>query len=417
MMKILKRISIFWIFSFICFYPSVCPATALYPEEIRPLILELKNDNPVSALEYADTFVRKTIDSDDRKQDRYLALLERGKIALMAGRYDQCIADLQEAEQRFLMIEGTISLAESFGSLLTDDTTQEYEAEMHEKIMISPYLALAYLGKGDFAGAVVERNRTMNKIHQYIDAAPEERSYLENPFARFLSAVIYEMESKPDDARIEYKKMQWDREAARLDEKGIALSTDLVILIDAGLVPHKYQVKWGPLPVMVQDTTIQLGFAYAAYRPTGSTVSDRVISIDGNPAGTASLLYDLEKTVLAQYEKNKSTLISKLVTRMTSKAAVQVSAQAAADRIAKDNPLAGFLLKSMATLASAAWIAVEKADLRGWSTLPRSIACLRVDDLVPGEHTVSVDYGSGRQEKSVLLEENKINIVYFSFAR
>lgn len=415
-MKTLKRISILLIFSLICWHASICPAANLYTEESRPLIAELKNDNLESALEYADSFVERTIDSGREKQNKYLALLERGKVALIAGKYDQSIADLQEAERRFLMIEGTVSLTEGFGSLLTDDTTKEYEAEIHEKIMISPYLALAYLGKGDFAGAVVERNRTINKINQYVEVAPEERGYLENPFARLLSALIYEMENRPDDAVIEYKKMRWGEEAARLEKKK-ENTTDLVILIDAGLAPHKYQIKWGPLPVVTKDTTIHLGFAYAAYEPTVSAVSKTDVIIDGSSIGAARLLYDLEKTILTQYEKDKPALITKLVTRMTAKAAVQVSAQAAADRLAKDNPLAGFLLKSVANIAGAVWMAVEQADLRGWLTLPGKISYLRINDLPPGEHAIVIDYGSGRQEKKIKLEKDKINIAHFSFAR
>ena len=415
-MIILKRISISLIISLIYWHASICPAATLYNEESRPFIAELRNDNSASALEYADSFVQKTITSGKEKQNKYLSLLERGKIALVAGKYDQCIADLQEAERRFLMIEGTISLTEGFGSLLTDDTAQEYEAEVYEKIMISPYLALAYLSKGDFAGAVVERNRTINKINQYVEAAPEERSYLENPFARLVGAIIYEMENKSDDAKIEYKKMQWEEEAAKLEKKK-GKSTDLVILIDTGLSPHKYQIKWGPMPVVTKDATIHLGFAYAAYEPTVSVVSKSDVSIDGNSVGSARLLYDLENTILTQYEKNKPALIAKLVTRMTAKAAVQVSAQAAANRVAKDNPLAGFLLKSVANIAGAVWMAVEQADLRGWLTLPGKINYLRVNDLTPGEHTISIDYGSDRQEKKINLGKDKINIAYFSFAK
>jgi hypothetical protein len=413
-MMIIKRILIFLIFPVLFWQGSVCLAASLYTEEIKPFMTELRKGNAQSALEYADTFVAQTKSSGKVKQNRYLALLERGKIALNAGRYDQAIADLQEAERRFLAIEGTISLAEGFGSIVTDDTAQEYEAEMHEKIMISPYLALAYLGKGDFAGAQVERNRTINKINHYVEASPE-RAYLENPFARLLAAVMYEMENKPDDAKIEYRKMKWDSESANLEKK--TKSTDLVILIDTGLAPHKYQVKWGPLPVAVQDTTIQLGFAYASYAPTVSAVSRCDVIVDGNSVSQARLLYDLENTVLAQYEKDKKAIIAKLVSRMTTKAAAQVSAHAAADRVAKDNRLAGFLLKSLVNIGSAAWIAVEQADLRGWSTLPRKINYLRLNELAPGEHVIKIDYGCGMQEKKVNLEKDKIGIAYFSFAK
>ncbi|MEN6330913.1 MAG: hypothetical protein ABFD57_02875 [Smithella sp.] len=414
MMIIIKHLSIPLIFSLIFWNASICPAAALYTDETCAFITALKNDDAELALEHADNFVAQTVKSDRAKQNKYLVLLERGKIALNAGKYDQCIADLQEAEKRFLTIEGTISLTEGFGSILTDDTTQEYEAEMHEKIMISPYLVLAYLGKGDFAGAVVERNRTISKINQYVEAS-EERNYLENPFARLISAIMYEMENKPDDAGIEYRKMKWQAETERLAKK--RKSTDLVIFIDTGLVPHKYQVKWGPLPVVTKDVIIQLGFAYASYAPTVSAVSKCDVILDGNIAGSAGMLYNLESTVLTQYEKNKPAIIAKLISRMTAKAAVQISAIAAADRIAKDDPLTGFLLKLLINISGAVWMAFEQADLRSWSTLPGNIHYLRVNGLAPGEHKIRIDYGCGVQEKTIKLEKNKIGIAYFSFAK
>jgi hypothetical protein len=312
------------------------------------------------------------------------------------------------------MIEGTISLTEGFGSILTDDTAKEYEAEMFEKIMISPYLVLAYLGKGDFAGAVVERNRTINKISQYIESR-EELGYLENPFARLLSAVMYEMEDKPDDARIEYRKMKWDAELERLDKKED--STDLVILIDTGLAPHKRQMKWGPLPVPVREGAISLGFAYASYEPTASAVSRCDVSLDGNPVGVAGLLHDLGNTVLTQYEKDKPAIIAKMVGRMTVKAAAQVSAHAAADKVAEEHPQLGSLLRALANIGGAVWIAVEQADLRSWSTLPGKTHYLRVSGLVPGEHRIRIDYGCGVQEKTVHLDKGKTGIAYFSFAK
>ncbi|HOG17987.1 MAG: hypothetical protein A4E73_02012 [Syntrophaceae bacterium PtaU1.Bin231] len=413
-MKGSERIAIFLILSVIGWTVSGCTAARLYTDETRSFLTALRDGRAESALEHADSFVQRTATSGKVRQNKYLALLERGKIALNAGRYDQCIADLQEAERRFLTIEGTISLAEGFGSILTDDAAREYEAEAIEKIMISPYLALAYLGKGDFAGALVERNRTINKINQYLEER-EARGYLDNPFARLLSAVLYEMEGKPDDAGIEYRKMGWDAELARLEKR--ENSTDLVILIDTGLAPYKRQMKWGPLPVVAKDRVIHLGFAYAAYEPTPSAVSKCDISLDGNPLGAAGLLYDLGKAVLAQYEKDKPAIIAKMVTRMTAKAAAQVSAHATADRVAEDNPQLASFLRMLANIGGAVWIAVEQADLRNWSTLPGRIFYLRVSGLAPGEHRISIDYGCGLQEKSVNLAKEKIGIAYFSFAR
>jgi len=73
------------------------------------------------ALEIADKFVIEV--SKNYPQDTFIALLERGKIALDAKQYKTAINDLSQAEKRFLDIEGTISLSEETSSLFLDGTT------------------------------------------------------------------------------------------------------------------------------------------------------------------------------------------------------------------------------------------------------------------------------------------------------
>ncbi len=419
-MRKIKFISIALFFAMSLFlFPALSFAWNTYKPytiEVSGIISNLRACDFDGAMKLSDSFVKQTFESARAKQNKHLALLERGKVALAAGNYDQSIADLQEAEKRFLTIEGTFSLTEGFGSIVTDDTAQEYEAEMHEKLMISPYLLLAYLNKGDFEGAKVERNRTITKINQYIEEKPEERAYLENGFARYLTAVMYEMENKIDDAKIEYKKMQWEREIARLESRKDK-STDLVILVDVGLAPHKYQVKWGPLPVPVgKDETVSLGFAYASYAPTPTEVRGCSILLDGNPVGNTDLLYDLEKTILTQYEKNKSDLMAKIVARMIAKSSVQIAVQSAADKVSEDKPL-GVFIKVAAKIAGAMWVAVEHADLRGWLTLPKQVQYIRLNDLAPGEHIIKIDFGCGTETRQIKLEKDKINVAYFVYAK
>ncbi len=384
-----------------------------YTLEYEPMVVSLTKGDIHSALTHADTIYKRSEAAKGPKQNRHLALLERGRTALVAGNYDQSISDLQEAEKRFLTIEGTISLTEGFGSILTDDTAMEYEAEMHEKLMISPYLVLAYLSKGDFDGAIVERNRTITKINQYIQEKPEERAYLENPFARYLTALMYEMEDKKDDAKIEYKKLKWDQEIARIDNKK-EKTTDLVILLDVGLTPQKFQKKWGPTPIPGVGV---VGFAYAEYAPTPTEVTTSDIYLDGKSVGSAKLLYDLENTVITQYQKNKPALQTKIVARMTSKAAAQFAAKMAAKEVLKNIPFASLFANLAIDSAGAAWIAAEQADLRGWLSLPKQIKYIRIDGLEPGEHTIRIDYGCGVETKKIKVEKDKINIAYFVYAK
>jgi hypothetical protein len=387
-----------------------------YTLECLPMVTSLRKGDAPLTLTHADALCKKAQTTDEVKQNKHLALLERGKVALMAGNYDQAIADLQEAEKRFLMIEGTISLTEGFGSLLSDDTTVEYEAEMHEKLMISPYLVLAYLGKGDFEGARVERNRTITKINQYIEEKPQERAYLENPFARYLTALMYEMEDKKDDARIEYRKLKWDQEIDRLDSKKVK-TTDLVILVDTGLSPQKYQKKWGPQKIPTPQGLITLGFAYAGYAPMPSEIKSCIVYLNDKSVGDAKLLYDLEKTILTQYDRNKANLDAKLVARMTTKILTQVAAKMAAKEALKKIPFASMFADVAVDAAAETWLAAEQADLRGWLSLPKQIRYLRLDGVTPGEHTIKIDYGCGVETRKIKVEKDNINITYFANAR
>jgi hypothetical protein len=382
-----------------------------YTLETEPIVTGLKKGEFESAFTHADRIYKNP---GMPKQNRYLALLERGKLALTTRKYDQSIADLQEAEKRFLTIEGTVSITEGLGSLLTDDTAQEYEPEMHEKLMISPYLVLAYLNKGDFDGAKVERNRTINKIHQYIEAKPE-RAYLENPFARLLSAVIYEMEGKHDDAKIEYRKMKLENEIKNLeDRKGDAAG--LILLIDVGTGPQKYEVKYGPITVPAGMRPITIGFAYAEYNPSDSVVPNCSVLLDEKPAGEAGVLYDLEKTIFAQHQNTKDAVTGKILARITSKAIAQVAAQYGAEQLAGRIPFAGLFIKTAVAVVSNQWISAEKADLRSWITLPRQIQYMRLNGLEPGDHSIVVSLNGSSQEQKIKIEKGKIKVVHFTAA-
>lgn len=386
-----------------------------YTLEYAPVVSSMAAGAFAVALELADKNYQASQVKGGAKQDKHLKLLERGKIALAARKYDQCIDDLQEAEKRFLTIEGTISITEGLGSLATDDTIAEYEPEMHEKLMIPPYLVLAYLGKGDFDGARVERNKTIGRINQYIEENPE-RAYLENPFARLLSAIVYEMDGNDDDAKIEYRKMKWDDEIARLEKKKEKAS-DLIIFVDVGMTPQKYEVKYGPATIIAGGGSVTLGFTYAGYNAMESAISDCAVKIDDNPVGKTNNIYDLEKTVFGQYERNKSAMMAKLTARMTGKAAAQVGAQMLAEQALKNVPFGGLFAKVAIGAASRQWIAAEKADLRSWITLPRQIQYIRINELSPGEHTIGIEYNGGTQLQKVTLEEGKICVAYFSAAR
>jgi len=168
--------------------------------------------------------------------------------------------------------------------------------------------------------------------------------------------------------------------------------------------------------VPVGTQTITLGFADAGYNPSDSDVRNCSVSIDGKPAGETSVLYDLENTILAQYESNKGAVTGKILARMTGKAAAQVAAQYGAEQLAGNIPFASLFMKAAITVASNQWISAEKADLRSWLTLPKQIQYVRLNDLEPGEHNIVINHNGRSQEQKVKMEKGKIKVVHFSAA-
>jgi hypothetical protein len=69
-----------------------------YTLEAEPIVSCLKKGEFESAFSYANQIYKNP---GMPKQNRYLALLERGKLALATRKYDQCIADLQRSRKTF----------------------------------------------------------------------------------------------------------------------------------------------------------------------------------------------------------------------------------------------------------------------------------------------------------------------------
>ena len=346
-------------------------------------------------------------DASDR--DYYLLLLERGKVNLAAGKYDSAIVDLQEAERRFLEIESTISVAGAFKSIIINPTMGEYESEPHEKIMISSYLLLAYWLKGDRDGAFIERNRLVGRLKQHTDGlSDKDRASLDVPFARYLAAMLYEIEGRADDARIEY-------EAINRLMPGTAPETvdpnlrELVVFAEIGRAPVKvsteirgYLQKDGPnivgffnlpgatapqmffLPgfgdLSLDKPGVLFTFAFPRCVREPRTVDRGRLVIDGAEAGEMTVLDDLETTAYAVYEKELGATLIKAAFRTYLKTVAQTT-------LADADGAAGVTFDVIGKL----FAAVDRADTRSWQTLPAEIAFYRME-CPPGRHTVQIRY-------------------------
>lgn len=328
----------------------------------------------------------------DLKIDQYLAFLEFGKMSLAARYYPWAIKYMTQAEARHLNIEGTISIREEVSSIFTNDTSKEYALEPHETVMISPYLALAYASKGDAQGAFVERNRAISRISEYIERT--NKRWLENPFARYLTAVLYEKQNKQQDARLEYNKIVQRSNFKFLAKEALEnLSNrnkgNFVLFIDIGLSPVKRQEIYDR-DHPHGEGSVKVRFAYAVMAPSRYNRIKKVrVLIDGQESGNSVLLYNLEKVVLTQFAKNKEKIREGILKRVLPRVIAQVAGQTMANR---SNSGGVRLIGALMSLGARVGMAIERADTRSWLTLPRLVHAFRARGLSEGEHTYQVQY-------------------------
>ena len=346
---------------------------------------------------------------DSSGKDHFLLLLERGKVNLAAGRYDSAIVDLQEAERRFLEIEATTSVSEAIKGMLVNPTMGEYQSDPHEKIMISSYLLLAYWFKGDREGAFVERNRLVGRLKQYTEGlSDKDRAALDVPFAHYLAAVMYEIEGREDDARIEYDALRKIvpeavpevldpnlRELVVFAEVGRApllVSTEIrgYLQKDGGNLVGFFTLPGGSGPQMffmpgfgdlsLDKAGVLFTFAFPQCVRQRRTVDRCRLVVNSVEAGEMRPLDNLENTAHAAYEKDLGPTLLKAAFRTYLKTVAQT-------KLAKKDDAKGVAFNVLGKMLAA----VDRADTRSWQTLPAEIRVFRME-YKSGEGTVFVRY-------------------------
>jgi hypothetical protein len=289
------------------------------------------------------------------------------------------------------------------------DGSREFQPQPHEKILLNTYLLLSYWQAGDREGALVERNRVMGRLENYIGAVTAEGdTLLDVPFARYVAAVLYESEGRLDDARIEYDRIRALRPEA-VPEAPNSHMTELAVVAEMGRGPVKisreirgyfekvdgktfgyFNLPGGegqqviPVSSGLLSGDEELGtifnFAFPEYvrMPRGAVTCRPVV--DGVEAGTAVTLDDLEETAMEAFRRDLGTILLRSAMRTY----LQLLAQ---NKLDGD---AGRIASAVAKFFSV----VERADTRSWQTLPAEIAVFRME-VDPGCHEIYMKYYDG----------------------
>lgn len=367
-----------------------------------------------------------------------LYLLERGLLLHYASRYEESNAFFERAE---ILSEDlyTKSISREVAALLTSDTVLEYVPTPFEQVLINYFRALNYMFLDEKEGALVECRKASDKLALYSEEA--KRPYRRDAFIEYLTGMLYEWDDEINDAFISYRnaaaayetyrdlfgiedprQLTCDimRSAAALgftdevegigDEdrercRGLSHVDSLakiIVFIEQGFVPTKQEWSLN-IPILKAEAKkahddphgFSLGVysrAYGHSYDTGDIAYLLRIAIprypDQPPRPPAPSLFldsatvrpsiseDVFAVAKAELDHDMPAIFAKTLARALIKYKATDKAE---DKWGK---LAG-------TLVNIATAATERADLRGWLSLPRAIyiAVLYVE---PGPHTVGL---------------------------
>ena len=387
---------------------------ATHSDRFAPVEEALLAGHPDRALEAVDDALA------GRRADAILFHLERGMLRRMTGDHRGSNADLERAKG--LMEElGVTSVSETFGSLTVAEGVSSYVGAPHEQVLLHLVKAFNYLDLGQRDAARVEALQVDLRL-QALAAEAEGSVYDADPFARYLSGILFEALGERSDALIAYRKAYraYRRQEAAIGvQPPASLRAALLRLTDAlGLDDEHagYREAFGDLewrtvaeqarrahvifitgeglaPVKVenslnvQDAQGKLHrIALPAYRSRPWTLGSAALSAGGERAPAA---------VVADVDAIARTVLDERMGAITARALARaVAKNAAVDEAAEAHPLAGLAV-------NVAGFASERADLRSWRTLPARYRLAWLD-LSPGTHDLTLSFG-GREGRT--LEE------------
>lgn len=335
----------------------------------------------------------------EQSRNRLLYHLELAMLYDRLGRLNKSRREFLQAAQIAEELYTTSISKEAASYLVSSDTT-EYSGEDYEKIFIHTMLAMSYLSSNELQEALVEARRINLRLHAINHGHGDAQNrYNEDAFARYLAAMIHEVDGNVDSAFIDYQKA-WrlyrgefkifnnaylPRQVAtalyhmahRADRKVDATvrkvlapaarqrdkhSAEVAVIHQLGRIASK-EAREFMFPLGKQ--VVRFSFPVVVARQVDYGRSGVILQASGKERFIAAeQVLNLDQVAQVALEDRRARLTAKQVTRLVTKGVMtdQVHRQFGA--------LAGVAFNVYAA-------ATETADTRSWSLLPARIAVTR----------------------------------------
>ncbi len=369
-----------FLFSFALIMTNGC---ASYQTKVQGARNALSASDPAKAVQLLEPLAKKPGD------DRLVYLLDYAT-ALQQNRQFRESANAYQEAAKIADIEDYHSISRITASLVLSQEMVQYKGDDYEKVLVHAMNAVNYLELSELDDALVETRKLNEMLYKFKYDA--KKPYDQNPFAFYLSAMIWEANHDYDDAYIAYKaayevaphyaplkedlirasiKAQRPEETAKWKSEFPKTKVDtsakdqgfgeVVLIFEQGWGPRKYPRSEDPrFPVLL---------------PYSSTTQAARLVVDGKTEISTSI-FSVTDVAIKTLNDDYLGLVGMRLAGVATKAVL-------ADQIAQKDR----------TLGAIAWLALniaDRADVRQWSTLPQSFQIARLK-LSPGKYKVNAN--------------------------
>lgn len=365
-----------------------------------------------------------------QSKDDVLLNLERGMVHRFSGNYTESNLYLSKAEQG-IEENFTRSITRGIGSLLINDSQLVYGGEDYEDVYINVFKALNFIQLDDYEAALVEarriafklegieiRNRGLAEMYSRADTLNNsgwktgDRVVENSALGHYLAAVLFAKTGRPDNARIEYERTL---KALNDQERAFGFRGPSPSDIEKVRYPGEYNLLItgfsGRSPVKIQHdvrTFVGRHSTYVKFSiPELKLHSSPVARVEVIVADTLRIptfvIEEMDRVAADVYKVKQPLIYTRALTRSILKA---TGTRAVTKQASRESETLGFF----------AWLAgiigqeiTEKADLRGWQSLPGK-AHVNVAKLPAGVHELEVRYYS-RHGRLLYTEYQTIEIL------
>ena len=323
--------------------------------------------------------------------NQVLFMLDEASSLFAARKYQDAI-DLFLKAEKLMEIKDYTSISEEVGTLATSDNVRGYKGEDFEKVLVNVYLALAFAATDKLEDAQVEARKINQLLYKMIHDG--KRNYEESPFARYLSAMLWESSGEWNSAYIDYKKTyeldakfpevvsdllasarkvgfreeyaDWAQKFPTVKPREIPRGQgELVVLFEKGLSPRK-------VPRDGENSMLP------RYLPRFNEISGARVVVNGQSMGVPETVVDITTLSTRYLEDRVGRMLAKKVLGLGVKAAIATGVGKATN-----NSDAGWL--TFLLLAAS-----DRADLRSWLSLPGELQMSRIP-LPAGTYDVALE--------------------------